>query len=142
MGKSFGGARAKILVNGIEVGYATGVSGNEAIAQVPIEALGDAYVKEHELVGITVSLSADFVRMRQESLIQQGLWPTGDTDDLLAFNDTPMTWDVYDQSTDKVVERIDGVVCESRGWRVDRGSVMMVNASFRARRMTDDTPGT
>lgn len=142
MGKSFGGARAKILVRGIEVGYATGVSGNEMIAQVPVDVLGDAYTKEHELVGITVSMSADFVRMRQESLVQQGLWPSGDTADLLAFNDAPMTWDVYDQSTDKIVERIEGVVCESRGWRVDRGSVMMTNASFRGIRMTDDTPGT
>jgi hypothetical protein len=140
MGFAVGGARARILVDGLEVGYATGVSASETVSQFPVEALGDAFVKEHEMVGVVVSLNADFVRMRASSLRKKGIWPKGDTDAYLAFNDAAMTWELWDKSTDTILERVEGVVPETVSWRIDRGSVMTTNASFRALRMLDDTP--
>lgn len=138
MGKSIGGARAILLAGNVEVGYATGVSATETINQVPIEALGDAYVKEHELVGVVVSMSADFVRMKLASLQAQGFWPRGETIDLLAFNGTPLTWVLYDQVADRPIYKVEGVVAETRSWRLDRGSVLTTNASFRGIRMLDE----
>jgi hypothetical protein len=138
VGFSIGGARALFFINGQKVGYATGVSANETLRQIPVEALGDVYVKEHELVAVMVTMQADFVRMKASSLQEKGVWPRGTTLEMLAFNDVTMTAEIVDQTTGETIYKVDEVVAETQSWRIDKNSVLMVNASFRGIRMRDD----
>lgn len=130
------GAAAKILVGSTTVGRATGVSATENIEQIPVQVLGEIDTQEHEAVNRTVQLTADFVRIRLSSLTEQGIFPRGGTVEVVNFPE--MTWMVYDGVNDVVIWSIEGVVPESRTWRVDQGSIMTVNATFRARRLYDE----
>jgi hypothetical protein len=130
------GAAVKILINGVAVGRATGVSATENIEQLPVSVLGDIDVVEYEAVSRTVSVTADFVRIRLNSLQEQNVFPRGETADVINFPE--MTWLVYDGVNDVVIWTLEGVCPESRTWRVDQGSIMTVNGSFRARRMHDE----
>jgi len=138
VGRSIGGARALALIDGKEVGYATGVSATETITQIPVEALGDAYVKEHEPVAVVVTATLDSVRLSLASLREQGVWPRGDTADLIAFQETPLTLIVFDDIEDRPIWKVEGLVPETLTWRIDRGSLMTTNATFRGRRMFDE----
>ncbi len=130
------GAAVKILFNGVAIGRATGVSISENIEQFPVQILGDIDVVEHEPTRRTVTLTADFVRIRLKSLKEQGIFPRGETADVLNFGE--MTWMVYDEVNDIVIATVEGVVPESKTWRVDQGSIITVNGSFRARRLHDE----
>lgn len=135
------GAAARIYFRGEDgqdklAGRATGVSATENIEQVAVQVLGEIDVVEHEPVSRTVSVTADFVRIKKKSLTEQGIFPRGDTVEVLNFPE--MTWVLYDITTDEVIWTIDGVVPETRTWRVDQGSIMTVNCTFRARRMYDE----
>ena len=130
------GAAVKILLNGVAIGRATGVSVSENIEQVPVQVLGDIDVVEHEPVRRTVTLTADFVRIRLKSLKEQGIFPRGLTAEVLNFGE--MTWLVYDEVNDLVLATVEGVVPESSTFRVDQGSIVTVNATFRARRLHDE----
>lgn len=130
------GAAVKILLNGTAIGRATGVSATENIEQIPIQILGDIDVVEHEAVSRTVTVTADFVRIRLNSLTEQSVFPRGNTAEVVNFPE--MTWLVYDTVENVVIWTLEGVVPESRSWRIDQGSIMTINGSFRARRMQDE----
>lgn len=130
------GAAVKILIGDTPVGRATGVSATETIEQTPVQIMGDIDVVEHEPTSRTVTVTADFVRIRLNSLTEQGIFPRGNTAEVVNFPE--MTWLVYDGVNDVVLWTLDGVVPESRTWRVDQGTIMTVNGSFRARKMLDE----
>jgi hypothetical protein len=130
------GARAKLIVNGVEVGYASNVSATENIALARVDVLGDIDSKEIVPVGRSVSVQAGFIRISGESLKDLGLIPRGGTLDVLGFPE--LTMEVYDQVGDFPVWRVEGCRAESRSWQVQAGSVVSVNASFQARRIYDE----
>jgi hypothetical protein len=130
------GARAKLIVNGTEVGYASNVSATENIALARVDVLGDIDSKEIVPVGRSVSVQAGFIRISGESLKDLGLIPRGGTLDVLEFPE--LTMEVYDQVGDFPVWRVEGCRAESRSWQVQAGSVVSVNASFQARRIYDE----
>lgn len=140
MPRAFAGARAKIFAatpNGKkEIGWAQGINGQESIALVRIDVLGNIDSSEIEPVGRTVSFSCDLVRILDESLQEMGIWPRGETADVINFPD--LTFEVYDHVADKVRWKIEGAKCESRSWRQDRTGVMTVNATWQARRLYDE----
>jgi len=139
------GAAAKLLVNGVVVGRATGVSASETITQVPVQVLGEIDVVEYEPVSRDVTFTADVVRISLDavnkssgSLQSQGAWPRGGTVEVINFPEmTALILDIT-KDPEQVIYKIEGVSPETRTWRVDQGSIMTVNASFRARRMYDE----
>ena len=131
------GAAAILSIEGKQVGYATGVNAQETITQVPIQILGEIDVQEFEPVAREVSFSADMVRISNKSLQQESQWPRGGTLDIVNFAE--MTATLVDSSNaDIVLCTLEGVVPETRTWRVDQQSIMTVNCTFRARRMHDE----
>lgn len=136
MSKAISGAAARILIGGVTVGYATNVSATETIEQFPVQVLGEIDVQEFVPVARTVSAQADFIKLRLNSLTQQGIFPRGETLEVLNFPE--MVWAIYDYAADVIIATLEGVVPESRTWRVSQGSIILTNASFRARRMLDE----
>ena len=132
----FSGARAKLIIDGTEVGYASGVSASEQILLQRVDVLGDIDSKEIVPVGRSVSLQADFVRITGESLRSLGIVPTGGTLDVINFPE--LTIEVYDQASDTPIWRVEGARAESRSWQVQAQSIVSVNAFFQARRLFDE----
>jgi len=132
----FSGARAKLIVDGEEIGFATGVSASEQITHQRVDVLGNIDSQELVPVSRVVSVQADFVRITNTSLSDLGIMPRGNTADVINFPE--ITLEVYDQISDVPVWRVEGARCESRSWRVQSGSIVTVNASFQARRLYDE----
>ena len=130
------GARAKLVVNGNEIGYASNVSASEQIALQRVDVLGSIDSKEIVPVGRTVSVQAAFVRISGQSLKDLGLIPRGGTVDVINFPE--ITMEVYDQVSDQLIWRVEGCRAESRSWTVQAGSIVTSNASFQARRLYDE----
>jgi len=136
MADVFSGARAKLIINGSEIGFATGVSASEQIQMQRVDVLGNIDSQEIVPVNRVVSVQADFVRITNESLQELGIMARGGTADVLNFPE--ITLEVYDQISDIPVWRVEGARCESRSWQVQSGSIVSVNASFQARRLYDE----
>lgn len=140
MARTFAGARAKIFAEGakgkVQVGFATGVSGQENIQLQRIDVLGDIDSTEIEPVGRTVSFSCDYVRMLDNSLQEQGIFPRGGTEVVITFEE--LTFEVFDEISDIARWTIEGAKSESRSWRVDRSGVMTGSVNYQARRLHDE----
>ena len=132
----FAGARAKLIVDGQEIGFATGVSASESITHQRVDVLGNIDSQELVPVSRVVSANADFVRITNPSIQGLGIMPRGNTADVISFPE--LTLEIYDQVSDVPVWRIEGARCESRSWQVQSGSIVTVNASFQARRLFDE----
>ena len=133
------GARAKLFVGETEIGWATGVSAQANIQQQPVEILGEIDPVEIEAVGRSISISADFVRIKSNSLVTLGIWPRGGSDATQTIVDFPaLTAEVHDGITDEAIYKIEGLKCQTRSFRVDRGGLMTVNASFIGLRIYDE----
>lgn len=130
------GARAKVLINNQEVGWATGVDITENIDQLPVEVLGDIDVVEHEPNRRTVTVSVRTLRILKKSLQAMGIWPRGGTADVINF--PPMDLMVYDAVGDAPIDRVTGVKANSRQLALDRAGLYSTNASFVARRLYDE----
>jgi len=142
------GARAKFIVNGTEVGWATGIQGTETVDVIPIAVLGEVDVQEHEVVGRSVNFSAAFVRILDEPLTLAGgetaLFPTGDDSSTGADHpvnfarDTKLQVVVFDDINENAIYTFENVKPTSRSFTVDRGGIMATNATFVATRMKDN----
>lgn len=132
------GARAKLLIDGAEVGYATGVNASEDITNVRVNVLGEIDSKEIVPTSRTVSVNCNFVRILNESLQEQGAWVEGGTDAVLAFPDLSIV--IQDRTTGNTIWTIEGARCQTRNWSVDSGGIMSTNVSFEALKMGDETP--
>jgi len=135
-GKAVSGASCVFKLNGVEVGYATGVSAQETIEYAPIDVLGEIDVVGHEPIRRTVSMSASFVRIRLQSLGAKTLWPRGDRDVILDWQ--PMVGELVDQVSGEVLYTIDGLYPQTQSWQIQKGTVVTVNATFYARRMYNE----
>lgn len=140
MTETFAGARAKIFATTAtgrqQVGFATGVSGQENIMLQRIDVLGDIDSTEITPVGRTVSFSCDYVRMLKNSIQEQGMFARGDTEAVITFDE--LTFEIEDDISGEVVWTIVGAKSESRSWRVDRSGVMTSSVSYQARKLFDE----
>ena len=137
-GKAISGAVALLYLgdSGNPIGWCTGVNAQETLEYAPIDVLGDIDIKGHEPVRRTVSMSAAFVRIKNESLATQKVWPRGNTFDVMAFD--AMDAILYDPASGQAIFKIEGVYPQTRSWQVQKGSVVTVNATFYARKMLDE----
>lgn len=137
-GKAISGASCILYIggSGAPIGWATGVNAQETIEYAPIDVLGDIDVKGHEPLRRTVSMSAAFVRIKDESLQVSQAWPRGKTLDVVAWQE--MDAILYDQVSGKPIFKIEGVYPQTQSWQIQKGSVVTVNATFYAKRMYDE----
>ena len=136
-GKAISVAAAVLFLGDKEVGWCTGVSAQETVEYAPIDVLGDIDVYGHEPIRRTVSMSASFVRIKNESLKEQSVWAKGETADVISF--AAMEAILIDTTDGTPIFKLEGVYPQTRNWQVQKGSVVTVNATFYAKRMTDET---
>ena len=131
------GARAQLIINGKPVGYATGVNASEDITNVRVNVLGEIDSQEIVPTSRTVNVNCNFVRILDKSLVKEGAWVSGDTDDVLTA--PPFTILIMDRVEGNIIWRIRDARCQTRNWTVDSGGVMSTNVSFEALGMEDET---
>jgi hypothetical protein len=135
--RAIAGARAKLYFGAVEAGWATGVNINENISLQRVDVLGSAYSQEIETIGVAVTMTADFVRILGTSLQAIGIWPQGETADLIEFEG--LTAHIFDEIGQTVIYKVTGLKAESRQVRLDRQGVMTTNASWQGVKVTDET---
>tara|TARA_Y100000114_G_C11649320_1_gene273342 strand:- start:79 stop:516 length:438 start_codon:yes stop_codon:yes gene_type:complete len=139
-GRTITGARCKLLIRGVEVGFATGISISENIQQQPIDILGEIDSVEIEPTGRSVSMTANLVRIKGETVQSLGIWPKVDGGTVEAVNFPAMDALILDSVDDStVLYKVEGLKCQSRSLNVDARGVFSLNVSFIGLRMFDET---
>lgn len=137
----FTGARGRLIMNGVRVGWATGVSGSRSYQKEPVEVLDNLEVEEHATLGYRVSLRCSVVGLVSQSLVSAGLLPAvGQSSEehlrnLLA--QTPFTVQIEDNQTGAV--RWEFTRCEiaDESFNLQARSLMMTDVNLVGIRVAD-----
>lgn len=130
------GARCVLYVNGnIRVARGTQINAQANTQNVRVDELGNFYSTEIEPVGEAVQGTIEKVALDTAGLKSLGLDINGDTIARLAQQ--PLTIQIFDQVSEIVLARLEGVKLESRGMQVGARGLMMENLTFQAVRLVD-----
>jgi len=135
-GRVVSGARARLVINGQVIGFATGVNCSENIVLQPIDVLGEIDPVEYEPVGRSVMMNTTAVRIKANSLKTLGVVPRGDTVEIINFAEVDAL--IEDVVTGDVIMKISRLKAEAVNWRVDTTGIMTMDASFRGIRVYDE----
>lgn len=137
------GCRARFSLNGVKVGYATGVTLQETIDFQPIDVLDNIQTTEHAPTGYRVTLSARLVRIVGTTLKSQGfLAKQGTSPDVHLSNILStgvLAASLEDSATGKVVANVEGVRISEQSMQVDARGVVGQNVTFVAIRVRDES---
>lgn len=136
MGDIITGARARLEVEGIPVGFCTGVSIEETVEHQPVEVLDEIRVREHVPVAYRVNVSATKVRVFKKTATTFGF---GFNLDDLKAGGTPLTMVIIDSVTGKSIGRVTDAKPEGRTQRIDARAITMVDVRFNAVLFEDET---
>ena len=136
------GARARLSIDGVKVGYAAGVSVRESLTHEPIKVLDSIQVSEHVPVDYDVSMTADLVRIVGTTIKSQGWFASqgASPEDHLTniLNVGELTASIEDSKTGKILANVEGVKITERNFSVSARGVVMTNVSFVAKRARDE----
>lgn len=132
------GARARFLVKGNPVGWATGVSGSETIEYEPAEVIGMISVPEYQPVAYRCELTASFYRIVNQSFRAQGIMPKTDLEILTASEMTCVVQDIVNEINIAIFE---GVKFGGASFDFTPRGLVIEQATFVATRMGDETAG-
>lgn len=137
------GARARFLLNGVKVGYATGVNVDETVTLEPVKVLDDIQVKEHVPTDYDVSMSADMIRIVGDTIKSRGWFAKqGQTSsehlaNLLASGEIDAV--VEDSQTGQIIMQVEGVKISRRSVSISARGIVGTNVTFVARRARDES---
>jgi len=139
---TFSGARALFNVDGIRIGFAGGVSGEETVDYEPIDVLGKLEVREHVPVAYRCSLSAQVFRVIGSPLKKFGdanreIFPQ--QSHILTTGE--MTATIEDQmpgSDGAIMAQFEGVKASGHTFDVSARGIVSENISFVAIRLKDE----
>lgn len=134
--RSFSGARCQVRLDGVAVGWATGIEIDETLGQVRVDVMNNLYSQEIETVGIAVSGQISMVRMYGKTLAEASegnKYPQGSSEEVVVFPAGTLT--IVDSIEGKVLHEVQGFKFSSRHFSIDRNSVMMTNVTFQAIQM-------
>jgi len=142
-GRVFTGARARFLINGKKVGYATSVAGSEEIQYDPVEVLDNIEVEEFVPTAYRVTFTAALVRIIGETIKSQGFFPKGGTspDDRLKniLLQGDMVGVIEDSKTGSLVATVEQMKMQSRNFTVNARGIVGKDVTFVAIRMRDES---
>lgn len=108
------GSRARFYMNGMQIGYAMGVTITENIQQEPVNCLDNIRPSEFATVGYSVTMRTRLYKLPNEDIVNAGLWPKHgrDPDELknLLLTFESLTADVYDSFKGVFVAKVYGIV--------------------------------
>lgn len=142
-GLVFTGARARFLINGVKIGFATNVSGSEEIQYDPIEVLDNIQVQEYVPIGYTCSLSASRVRIIGKTLKSQGFFPSLGTnaEEHLenVLNSGDLVCQIEDNATGQIFANYEQVRVASHNWTITARGIVANDMTFVAIRQRDES---
>jgi hypothetical protein len=142
-GRVFTGARARLLINGVKVGYARNCSGREEIQYEPIKVLDNIQVQEHVPVAYVVSFSAGHVRIVGETMKSLGHFPSlgNNPAEHLAnvLTSGALTITIEDNQTGNIMMTLEQAKATSNNWTIDATGVVGVDMEFVAIRSRDES---
>lgn len=124
----FSGARARLKIDGVVIGFAGGVSGSESIDYEPVDVLNLLEVKEFVPVAYRATLSAQMFRIIGRSLQQQGIMPNGNDMSILTSGD--LTVAVEDKLTGQTMALFEEVKCQEHSFDVTARGIVSENVNF------------
>lgn len=142
-GQVFTGARARLLINGVKVGYARNCSGSEEIQYEPIKVLDNIQVQEHVPVSYTVSFSCGLVRIVGETVKSLGWFPSLGSNpadhlkNILTSGALVIT--IEDNQTGALIMTLEQVKVTSNNWSIDASGVVGTDLSFVSVRSRDES---
>lgn len=141
------GARARFSLDGVKVGYATGVSVRESLTLEPVQVLDNIQVSEFAPTSYEVSMTADFVRIVGETIkskgwfAKQGSSPEDHLTNILASGE--LTASIEDTSVDsggpQVIMNVEGVRISEQNVSIAARGVVGTNVSMVAIRARDES---
>lgn len=142
-GRVMTGARARVLVNGVKVGYARNIRYREEIQYEDIDELDNIEVSEHAPVKYRVSGSIGLYRIVNETLKSKGLIPSvgGSSDEHLTNILTAgvLALAIEDSKTQKVIALLERLVIGGQDTTIDAVGVSGNDADFKAIRVRDES---
>lgn len=144
-GRVLTGARARFLLNGKKVGYATRVAYSEELEYQPVDVLDNIQSEEHVPVGYRVQLSCGTVRIVGETVKSQGYFPSiGATPEEHLNNvlvSGVLTATILDSKTGRPILQVEQVKLSSRSASVDARGMVGEDLTFVAIRARDESTG-
>jgi hypothetical protein len=142
-GKVFTGARARLSVNGVKVGYARNCNGREELQHEPVEALDNIQVEENVPTRYRVSFSMGFVRVVGTSLKSLGWFPQlGQNPEEHLTNVLTqgiLTVTIEDNQTGAVFMTLEQASATSRNFTIDATGIVGIDVDFVGIRMRDES---
>lgn len=142
-GKVFTGARARLLVQGVKVGYARNCSGGESIQYEEVAVLDNIEVEEHVATRYRVRFSMGFVRTIGETPKTQGWFPSlgQNTQDHLAniLTNGELTVTIEDNQTGAIYMTLEQAKASDSNWSIDATGIVGHDMEFVAVRMRDES---
>lgn len=142
-GRVFTGARARFLIDGKKVGYATNVAGSEEIEYQPVEVLDNVEVEEFVPVAYRVTFTASLVRIIGQTIKSEGFFPQSGTSpeehlqNILLQGDMVCT--IEDSKTNKIMMTLEQVKMQSRNFTINARGIVGKDVTFVATRMKDES---
>jgi hypothetical protein len=144
-GRVFTGCRARFMIEGKKVGYATNVSGSEEVQYDPLEVLDNVEVEEFVPVAYRVTFTASLVRIVGETIKSLGLFPkTGNTTEdhlknILLQGDMSAVIEDTGTSPATKVCTVEQMKMQSRNFTINARGMVGKDCTFVATRMRDES---
>lgn len=142
-GRVFTGARARFLIDGKKVGFATNVAGSEELQLDPLELLDNIEVDEFVPVAYRVTFTASLVRIVGETIKSQGFFPKSGTSPAEHLTNILLQGDMVcvleDSKTSKKIMTLEQVKMASRNFTVNARGIVGKDVTFVAVRMKDES---
>lgn len=141
-GRVLTGARTRLLINGVQVGYARGCSGGEVIQYEPVDTLDNIQTSENVPVRYRVNFSMNFVRIVNRSIKNLGWFPRLGTSPAEHLSNIItqglLTVSTEDNQTGAVLQTFEQAAIQSRNFNIDATGIVGVNCDFVGIRMKDE----
>jgi hypothetical protein len=132
------GARARLMIEGVKVMYATNVSYSEEIQHDPVEVLDQFDVAEFVPVAYRVTFSAQMVRVVTAPIkLRDGVVIMPRLEDILDAEELAAT--VEDSKTGNVVGNIERVKCTRYTQNTGARGIVLNDVEFVAIRIRDES---
>ena len=142
-GVIFTGARARFIVDGKKIGFATTVSGREMLEYERVKVLDNLQTQEHVPVDYDTELSASRVQIVGKSLKSQGLFPSlgGNAEEHLqnVLTSGALSAHIEDNATSTVMFLFEEVRVSSHNWTINARGIVGNDMTFVAIRQRDQS---
>lgn len=132
------GARARLLIEGVKVMYATDVNYSEEIEYQPVEVLDQLEVAEHVAVAYRVTFTARMVRVITNSIkLRDGVRIMPRLEDILSAGELTAT--VEDRVTGTTIANIERVRASRYTAVIGARGIVLNDCDFVAIRIRDES---